>query len=277
MFLTLGSKFEHNDYTGGESQPSARFSWLINERRAFWGAASRAVRIPSRLDADLRLTVPLGLVGVPIYVTADGTPNFETEDLLAYEAGYRARPTERLSLDVSIHRHEYDSLQTVEPGAPILMLTAPLPYAVLPQTLGNLLEGTSIGGTFVATWQPAERWRLRFQYTHMEIDLQTKPGSADTSRVDEGGNSPENQAAVYSFVDLAHGLELFTGIRYVDELTNLNVDSYVAVDAGVRWSARDALDVSLSLENLNDARHVEFAPGKQIERSVFLRFRWDAQ
>jgi iron complex outermembrane receptor protein len=277
MFLTLGSKFEHNDYTGGESQPSARFSWLINERRAFWGAASRAVRIPSRLDADLRLTVPLGLVGVPIYVTADGTPNFETEDLLAYEAGYRARPTERLSLDVSIHRHEYDSLQTVEPGAPILMLTAPLPYAVLPQTLGNLLEGTSIGGTFVATWQPAERWRLRFQYTHMEIDLQTKPGSADTSRVDEGGNSPENQAAVYSFVDLANNLEIFTGIRYVDELTNLNVDSYVAVDAGVRWSARDALDVSLSLENLNDARHVEFAPGKQIERSVFLRFRWDAQ
>jgi outer membrane receptor for monomeric catechols len=148
---------------------------------------------------------------------------------------------------------------------------------VLPQTLGNLLEGTSIGGTFVATWQPAERWRLRFQYTHMDIDLRTKPGSADTSRVDEGGNSPENQAAVYSFVDLANNLEIFTGIRYVDELTNLNVDSYIAVDAGIRWSARGPLGISLSLENLNDARHVEFAPGKQIERSAFLRFRWDPE
>jgi outer membrane receptor for monomeric catechols len=111
----------------------------------------------------------------------------------------------------------------------------------------------------------------------MDIDLRTKPGSADTSRVDEGGNSPENQAAVYSFVDLANNLEIFTGIRYVDELTNLNVDSYIAVDAGIRWSARGPLGISLSLENLNDARHVEFAPGKQIERSAFLRFRWDPE
>jgi iron complex outermembrane receptor protein len=277
MFLTLGSKFEDNDYTGTETQPSARFSWLINERRAFWSAASRAVRIPSRLDADLRLTVPIGFAGIPFYVTADGTRAYGAEDLLAYEAGYRVRPTERLSLDVSIHRHVYDSLQTVEPGTPIVVLTPPLPYAVLPNVLGNLLEGTSVGGTFVATWQPAERWRLRFQYTRLDLELQKKPGSVDTTRVDEGGNSPENQAAVYSFIDLPHNLQLYTGVRYVDELKNLNVDSYVAVNAGIQWSHRDALNVSLSLENLNDARHVEFTPGKQIERSAFLRFRWDLE
>jgi iron complex outermembrane receptor protein len=272
MFLTLGSKFEHNDYTGAEVQPNARFSWIINERRAFWSALSRAARIPSRLDADLRLTVPVGMAGIPIYVTAAGSRSFESEELVAFESGYRVRPADRLSLDVAVFRHDYDRLQTVEPQSPVVVLTPPS-YAVLPQTLGNLLSGTATGGTFVARWQLAERWRLRFQYARLEMDLATEPGSGDTSRVVEGGNSPENQAAVYSYVDLPRGVELYTGVRYVDELPNQDVDSYVAVNAGAVWSPRENLDISVSVDNLNDARHAEFA-GNQIERSAVVRARW---
>jgi iron complex outermembrane receptor protein len=272
MFVTLGSKFEHNDYTGFEVQPNARFSWIINERRAFWSAVSRAARIPSRLDADLRLTVPVGLAGIPIYVTANGTRDFASEKLIATEAGYRVRPAENLSLDVAVFRHDYDRLQTVEPGAPVIVLTPPA-HAVLPQTLGNLLTGTATGATFVARWQVADRWRLRFQYTRLDLDLTTEPGSGDTSRVVEGGNSPENQAAVYSYVDLPHRIELYTGVRYVDELPNQGVESYLAVNAGAAWSPRENLDVSVSVDNLNDARHVEFAD-TQIERSAVLRVRW---
>ncbi len=273
MFLTLGSKFEHNDYTGFEVQPSARFSWLIDDKRSFWSAVSRAVRIPSRLDADLRLTVPVGFVVLPLYVTADGSHAYDSEELLAYEAGYRFRPAERLSFDVALHRHDYEHLQTVEPGAPIIVLT-PVPYAVLPNVLANLMDGTVTGGTFTANWQPAERWRLRFQYSRLDIDFEHHPGSRDTSRFNEAGNSPENQAAVYSFVDLPRDIELFTGARYVDELPHFGIESYFAVNAGLTWSPSDVLQTSLSIENLNDARHVEFGDGKQIERSIFMRVRW---
>ncbi len=273
MFLTLGSKFEHNDYTGFEAQPSARFSWTINDRRSFWGSVSRAVRIPARLDSDLRLTVPIGLVGIPFYVTADGSTSYDSEELIAYEAGYRVRPTDRLSFDVALFRNDYDRLQTVEPLAPIVVLT-PLPYVVLPHSIQNLMGGTSTGGRFVANWQPAERWQLRFQYSRLDLDLEHEPGSLDTSRIGEQGNSPKNQAAVYSFVKLSPDLELYTGVRYVDELPNLAVDSYVAVNAGLTWSPMDTLSASLSIENLNDDAHVEFGAGKEIERSVFFRVRW---
>jgi len=272
MFVTLGSKFEHNDYAGFEAQPNARFSWIINERRAFWSSVSRAARIPSRLDADLRLTVPVGMLTIPLYVTAAGSRDFDSEKLVATEAGYRVRPAEQLSFDVAVFRHDYDRLQTVEPGDPIIVLTPPA-YAVLPQTLGNLLTGTATGGTFMARWQVAERWRLRFQYTRLDLDLATEPGSGDTSRVVEGGNSPEDQVAVYSYVDLPRGVQLYTGVRYVDELPNQNVESYIAVNAGAAWSPRENLDISLSVDNLNDARHVEFADN-QIERSAILRARW---
>jgi iron complex outermembrane receptor protein len=272
MFVTLGSKFEHNDYSGFEVQPSARFSWIINERRAFWSSVSRAARIPSRLDADLRLTVPIGMATIPIYVTANGSRNFDSETLVATEAGYRVRPAQHLSFDVAVFRHDYDQLQTIERQAPIVVLGPPA-YAVVPQTLGNLLTGTATGGTFVASWQPLERWRLRFQYTRLDLDLTTEPGSTDTSRVVEDGNSPEDQVAVHSYVDLPRGFQLYTGVRYVDELPNQNVESYIAVNGGAAWSPRENLDISLAVDNLNDARHVEFGT-KQIERSAILRARW---
>ena len=273
MFLTLGSKFEHNDYTGFEIQPSARFSWMIDDRRSFWSAISRAVRIPARLDSDLRLLVPIGQVVIPLYVSADGNPAHDSEELIASEAGYRVQPTDRLSFDVTLFHHDYDRLQTVEPQATILVLT-PIAYAVLPHRIDNRMGGTSIGGTFVATWQPTDTWRLRFQYTRLNFELEREPGSLDTSRFGEQGNSPENQAAVYSFLNLSEQVELYTGVRYVDELPSFALDSYVAVNAGLAWSPMETLSASLSVENLNDARHVEFGAGKQIERSAFLRVRW---
>jgi outer membrane receptor protein involved in Fe transport len=179
-----------------------------------------------------------------------------------------------LSFDIAAYRNDYDDLQTVEPHAPVFVLTPPLPYIVLPQDLENLLQGRAEGGTVVANWQPLERWRLRFQYAYLHLELWHKPGSLDTSRVREAGNSPEDQAAVYSFVDFPHNLEFYAGVRYVDALPNLAVESYVAVDTSLSWTPRPRLRTSLSVANLTDARHIEFAPGNEIERSAVLRFRW---
>src|SRR5207249_3093898 len=47
--LTIGSKLEHNDYSGFEIEPSARLAWTPDERQTLWAAFSRAVRSPSRI------------------------------------------------------------------------------------------------------------------------------------------------------------------------------------------------------------------------------------
>ena len=52
LFLTLGSKIEHNDYTGFEYEPSGRLQWNVTTNQMLWGAVSRAVRTPSRVDED---------------------------------------------------------------------------------------------------------------------------------------------------------------------------------------------------------------------------------
>ena len=45
LTFTLGTKVEHNDYTGFEVQPSARLMFKPTENQTVWAAVSRAVQI----------------------------------------------------------------------------------------------------------------------------------------------------------------------------------------------------------------------------------------
>ena len=57
FFVTVGSKFERNEFTGFEIQPTVRARWSA-ARHSVWGAVSRAVRVPTRFDTDLRFRLP---------------------------------------------------------------------------------------------------------------------------------------------------------------------------------------------------------------------------
>src|SRR6267143_649290 len=56
LSLTIGSKFLHNGYSGFEIEPTARLLWTPSSRQTVWGAVTRAVRTPSRVEEDLQLT-----------------------------------------------------------------------------------------------------------------------------------------------------------------------------------------------------------------------------
>jgi len=276
VFLTLGSKIERNDYSGFEHQPSVRLTWLVTERQTFWAAASRAVRIPARLNEDLELYAPIPLPGfdLPVYANVEGTDAFSPEELLAREAGYRVRLRDDLSIDLVLYHHEYDKLLTNEVLGPLQTIAGPPDYVVIPIALGNGLRGDTYGGTVAADWEALERWRLRFQYSRIDFDLDLRAGSADTNALNVAGNSPEQQTAAYSFLELPRNVTLFTGIRYVADLPNQNVPSYVSVDANVLWRVNARLAASLGLHNLNDEQHAEFGEGHEIERSAFAKVDW---
>src|SRR6185295_13075272 len=96
--VTLGSKLEHNDFSGFEAEPSIRLAWTPDERQTIWGAVSRAVRSPSRIDSEVYVPAPPVAPGV---TNLAGGPNFDSEKLLAFELGYRVRPIKPLWLSVS--------------------------------------------------------------------------------------------------------------------------------------------------------------------------------
>ena len=95
LSLTVGTKLEHNDYTGFEVEPNVRLSGFWTPNQALWSAVSRAVRTPSRIDSDLSEAAP------PHFVLLKGGSDFESETVIAYELGYRAQ-LERQIVDLGV-------------------------------------------------------------------------------------------------------------------------------------------------------------------------------
>lgn len=269
--LIIGAKLEDNDYTGFEFQPNIRASVRLTERQVLWGAVSRAVRIPARLNTDLRLTAPVDIpaLGAPLYVMVDGTPDYESEELVSTGLGYRASVGEDLSINLALFYNQYDRLQTQEPGA-FTPVGDPVEYFTLDATLRNGMQGDTYGGTLVVNWQPVAWWQLQFQYAYLEMDLELKEGFLDENSLSVAGNSPNQQAAVYSWMALPMDLELYVGVRYVDELPSLDVPDYTSVNLSLGWQATERVRASLTGTNLNNNTHLEFGGGNLIERSVTL-------
>jgi len=278
LLLTLGLEFNHNDYTEWEWQPNIRLSWLIDEDRTLWAALNRVVRIPARLNTDLILTAPLSSpnIPVPIYFNVFGIDEYQSEELLAKEVGYRMLVSRDLWFDLALFHNDYDRLQTQEVGTPYVVGDPP-EYLVIPGTLANGMEGATWGGTFVTTWQALPDWRLQFQYAYLDFDLELKPWSTNTDALGVAGNSPRQQAAIYSSLELPWSLELFAGIRYVDRLPSFDLPARTSVDVSLGWRPLDNLRLSLTARDLTDDAHLEFGGANLVERSVYLQATWRSE
>ena len=256
--LTVGAKLESNDYTGIEVLPNLRLAWKLAPDQLVWGAVSRAVRAPARLDRDFFIpgTAPFLL---------KGGPDFKSEVSNVVELGYRAQPSPRMFYSVTAFHHEHDRLRSLEP--------APGGGFVLE----NKIEGSTYGVETWGNYRVTDTWRLSAGLVLLKQNLRLKPDSLDTTGVSALGNDPTHQWMVRSAFDLTSRHEFDVMVRHVGALPNPSVPAYTAVDARLAWRARRNLELSLTLNNLLDAQHPEFgtlATRSEIERSIFLKMVW---
>ena len=270
--ITIGSKFEHNDFTGFEIQPSARVLWTPGHAQTFWASISRAVRTPSQAESDIRLNPAPPVPIPPGFLTITGNPNMISEELLAYEAGYRVQPIDQLKIDITVFYNDYDHLRTIEPIRP---------GPVSPSMVANKLFGETYGTEISATAQVTNHWRVQGSYSFLEPQLHRERGSRDnsTEKIVEG-SSPQHQFFIRSLLDLPWNIQFDSTLRYVDALPAPNIPSYVTLDLRLAWSPYKDLEVAIVGQNLLDDRHPEFAPtfiGTQrteVERSVYGTVVW---
>ncbi len=279
LSLTVGSKFEHNNYTGFEVQPSARVLWSSTPRQAFWASFTRAVRTPSRLDEDIQLTDFATVTPLPIYLRVIGDGQFRSEELMGYEAGYRALVTANFYLDVVMFHNDYNYLSSFQVGAPFLEpLPAPV-HAILPVFTRNGIKGATNGFELAPHWKPVEWWELKLSYSYLNMELENKAGSNDpTSGPIVGGSSPHHQLVIQSFVNLPKKLEFDQTYRYVSDLPAQTVASYGTMDARLGWHVTPQLELSVAGHNLLQPHHAEFGgnPGGLvgIKRNVYAKLVW---
>jgi len=278
LYLTAGSKFEHNDYTGFEYQPNLRLRWKIDGRQTAWAAVSRAVHTPSREDTDLvtNLNASSGAGGITSVRQVQGNPAMQSTKVLAHEAGYRIQPSERVQVDAAIFYNEYHDLKTTEPGASYLVAGTP-GYRVLPQVFSNKASATTHGIEWSGNWRPGDKWRIKAAYTWLKMDIRRDADSSDASVERDVGLSPQNQLQFQVFHSPADNLDLSAALYYVDSLPRQNLPAYTRFDARAGWRARRDLELSLTGRNLFDLGHTEFgslAGNIEVPRSIYGAATW---
>lgn len=274
--LTVGTKVEHNDYTGTEFEPNVRLQWTPSPRQTFWGAVSRAVRTPSRIDRDLSEPQPSYLI-----VLLAGSSAFESETVIAYELGYRAQLGARTTTSLSFFVNDYDDVRSTSLSPPDPVFNLPLPLY-----FSNNLEGTTLGTEFSANFQALDNWRLHAGFTLLRDELRVKPGQFDLNNALNETGDPGGQLNLRSSLDLPHRVTFDADFRWVAarRLNNngvpYEVAPYAELDVRLAWRPVDRVELSIDGRNLLHSQHLEYGlpsttdPAVEIRRTIYGKIAW---
>ncbi|HEY7616164.1 MAG TPA: TonB-dependent receptor, partial [Terriglobales bacterium] len=274
--LLAGSKFDKNSYTGEEYQPQVRAVWTPGKSHAVWASVSRAIRVPTRNNSDLRLIRPAGVSnGKPVFVAITGNPDLEEERLKAYELGYRYERRPLVSLDLALYYNDYSELIATAPPVPEVLpdrIVLHTPYINGPQAQTH-------GAELSAKWRPLSRWAITTAVTELR-------GSAIAVQA-----TPRHIFHILSRLDLPRGLEFDSGVyrcggvplgrtQNSAALPLQNVAPFTRLDLGIGWHVRPNWRLAVWGRNLQSARHREtrdtiFADqAGNVPRSIVFSLLW---
>ena len=273
--LTLGAKFEHNDYTGYEVQPGLRLLWLPRPDHRLWTSVSRAVRTPSRVESDgvvLTKVIPPSSAsfGLPVVINTVGTSEYASEELTAYELGYRFVPNQAFSIDITTFYNDYDKVRTIEAGEYVNQGT----YIEQNFYFNNNFSARSYGGEVSGAWQAARWVKLDLAFSYLVSDMEDGLGV---------GEEPTYQTSLRSAFTPREDWDLDIWFRYVDSTSviytaaadNLfDIDDYFTLDIRLAWRPADRWELSLIGQNLLESSHLEFVQESftlptEVERGIY--------
>jgi len=274
----LGTKLEDNSFSGFEIQPSGRLAWTPDEKQTVWAAVTRAVRTPSRIEEGFQYTA-LAVPAIPLYLRLIGDGDFNSEQLVGYELGYRAYLKKTLLFDIAGFYNRYDDLLSVENQPPESEASpAPL-HLILPLYLRNGIAAQTKGFELSSTWDVKRWWRVRPSYSYMHLNAERYPASDDASTVKQlEGDSPQHKVAVQSLFTLPRAFDFDLTYRYVSALPDQSVPAYATGD--VRLAKKITRDIELSAvgQNLFQPHHPEYGglPYGLIDvpRAAYLKLLW---
>ncbi len=280
LWLTLGSKLEHNNYSGFEVQPTARLIWKPHQQHRLWGGVSRAVRTPSRLEHNstfLQRVTPAQSTTMPaVAIRLDQSINLNSEEVISYEVGYRTTFIDNVSIDFTAFYNDYDDLRSGDLENPIFMGS----YVEVPITVSNKNSGHTYGFEMAAVWQMLDWWRWDANYNLL------KTGFSQQDAVNQLGSSPQQRMSLRSIISPWQDIDVDLLFRYVDENVVASsfgtafIKDYVSLDIRLAWRPIKGVELSLVGQNLLAEQHLEyrqenFVQDTSIDRGVYGKLVWE--
>lgn len=277
--LTIGTKVENNDFSGVEWQPSVRLAWQLREGHNAWAAVSRAVRVPTRYERDIAIDVNIPGPGEP-QIRIEGNSDFESEELVAYEMGYRWQATRKLAFDLAVFHNDYENLTALEFGQSYFDPNSG--RTVIPLVAENVNEGHTQGFEALARYLPRDNWQLTLTYTYLDMEIDVGGDDLNRDALIED-STPRHQFALRSSHDW-RGFEFDLQYRYLSEIQHLResvtgagLSSYSEIDLRVARRLTPQIEVALIGRSLLDDSHQEFGgpdSSGEVERSIYGKIVW---
>jgi iron complex outermembrane recepter protein len=270
--LIIGSKFEHNEFTGLEIQPSIRALYKPDEVVSVWAAVSRAVRVPSRLELHGQTTDQVELPDVnpnaPVEVVTHGNSDLDPESLIAYELGLRLKPKPSLWIDTALFYNSYDDLIGLK------LIDSDLTNNRYDLGYANNTSGQTYGMEMALDWKATDKWLIGATYTYLHsLIRENKVDDPTLAALITKGSNPWHSFSIRSYYDVTPDIDFDLWFRYVGRLPERNIDSYTVLDARLAWRVRPKVELSLVGQNLLESGHSEFS-SLEIERSIYGKIDW---
>jgi iron complex outermembrane receptor protein len=278
LVLTLGNRVEHFTYTGWETEPNARLLWIPNKRHSLWASVSRAVVLPNRAQHSIRLFKTIPDTGT--FFEAKANPDMLTENLLAYELGWRWQIACNLDVDTALFYNLYDRMQGTHTGK---VRSDPVFGDVLEATVGNYRHVESYGLEMSINYRVNHDWRLQASYSGNQFDAEYDANASWFRDPDaEQHFNPQHTLSLRSLFNLTPDIEFDAWGRFVDELyvDRQTIPAYFALDLRLGWHPHKDLELSLSGQNLLDNQHPEFSDllyipvASQVQRAFLAQIAW---
>ncbi|MEQ1528657.1 MAG: TonB-dependent receptor [Methylococcales bacterium] len=283
LLLTLGSKFEHNDLTGFQIQPSVSLMWTPVTGHKLWASVSRAVRTPSRAEHNAEvfiLTLPAHSANnpfaIPYNLTVNGNSAYKSEHQLSYQLGYRMTFTNNTSWDITAFYNDYDKLRSGSLGSMQLTPTA-FKQAFL---LNNISTGNTYGFEMSGVWQMSDWWRWDLSYSLLKTQI-------NNIEHFQGAFSPEHMTSLRASINPIDKVSMDFWLRHSSSALTINplgrdeltVNSYVTLDARLGWKPVKDIELSITGQNLLQKQHLEyfdesFALPSGVPRAVYGKVSW---
>ena len=293
--LMVGTKLEHHPFTGFELQPNVRAWWNSPaDRHVVWVSASRARRTPSRTDNDAQLIVArlteldqgdLAEVDLdpsdldqgdldqgdssPGFFAVVGSPDVKSEDLRAFEVGYRWRPGDRLYLAAAAFNNSYRHLRWFRLG-PVVQASLPDTHNVRQAILNDALAASTNGIELDGIWRLDERLTLSGNYSYIDdSDIDFPPD-----------RTAAHLASARVALDPTPHFHADALLRRVGRLSPDVIAAYVELDVRLAWQISAGVEISVVGQNLLSDNHPEYipttirVPESQVPRALYTSLRW---
>jgi iron complex outermembrane receptor protein len=268
LLLTIGSKFENNTYADWGVQPSASLLWNITSKDTAWLSASLSDRSPSRVDHNLS-TLAFAAPGAPGSLVEGrilGSDDVHSEQLQAFEAGYRLSPGKQLSFDLATFHNTYEGLVDTVEGTPVFVGGQP-PKTLIPFVFTNTTNQVALYGAELAvSWSPWGAGGLRASYSFLRGGTETATTVLD----------PAHQLYAGWHWNLPGRIEWDSSYYFTDHHSAL--PAYHRVDTRLGWRPSPHWEISIVGQHLLDNQHIEspalFAVPTELGRSVYGKLTW---